>query len=94
MTKKEFIDSVQSSLDEGTANKKEIGAVLDALFNALKAELAANESAAWPGFGTFKVRERAAREGKNPRTGEAMKIPASRTVGFTPAAALKRRLNP
>jgi DNA-binding protein HU-beta len=45
------------------------------------------------GFGTFRVAERAAREGRNPRTGEAIHIPASRTVTFSASAALKDRLN-
>jgi nucleoid DNA-binding protein len=46
-----------------------------------------------PGFGTFEVRERAARSGRNPQTGEAMEIAASRSAGFKPASALKQSLN-
>jgi hypothetical protein len=42
-----------------------------------------------PGFGTFEVRERAARTGRNPKTGEELKIPASRVAAFKPGAALK-----
>ena len=45
------------------------------------------------GFGTFEVRERAARSGRNPQTGEAMEIAASRSAGFKPASALKQSLN-
>ncbi len=45
------------------------------------------------GFGKFKVTERAARKGRNPRTGEAVKIAASRTLKFTPARSLKASMN-
>ncbi len=45
------------------------------------------------GFGKFKVAERAARKGRNPRTGEAVKIAASRTLKFTPARSLKASMN-
>jgi DNA-binding protein HU-beta len=45
------------------------------------------------GFGTFKVAERAARKGRNPQTGEAVKIAASKTVKFKPAGALRTSLN-
>ena len=45
------------------------------------------------GFGTFKVAERAARKGRNPQTGEAVKIAASKTVKFKPATSLKAGLN-
>jgi DNA-binding protein HU-beta len=46
-----------------------------------------------PGFGKFKVKESAAREGRNPSTGEAIKIPASKKLSFTPAKAVKDQLN-
>jgi DNA-binding protein HU-beta len=45
-----------------------------------------------PGFGKFSVRQRAARDGRNPRTGETIKIKASKSVGFKPAAAFKGAL--
>jgi DNA-binding protein HU-beta len=44
------------------------------------------------GFGTFEVKKRAARQGRNPKTGEAMKIAASKSVGFKPSSVLKASL--
>ena len=60
-------------------------AVLDAVTEAL----ADGEKVALVGFGTFEVKERAARTGKNPRTGEAIEIPASKVPSFKAGAALK-----
>ena len=50
------------------------------------------ESISLVGFGTFKVVERAAREGRNPSTGEKIQVPASKTVKFTPSKSLKERV--
>ena len=92
MTKKEFIDSVRDALGEGIA-RPDIDTVLSALFDAFKAELKENGSVSWPGFGGFRVKERAARTGTNPRTKETIKIPASKTVTFRLSEPLKKRLN-
>ena len=56
-------------------------------------ELAAGRDVAIAGFGKFSVRERAAREGRNPATGETIQIAASRAAKFSAAAALKKQLN-
>lgn len=65
-------------------------AALDAAWEAISTALSEGDRVAIAGFGTFEVRERAARSGRNPRTGEPMEIPAGRSPAFKPAAALKQ----
>lgn len=66
---------------------------LDAFVEVIPAALAEGDTVAIPGFGTFSVRERAARTGRNPRTGESIQIPASRMPAFKPGKGLKDALN-
>ncbi len=66
--------------------------VVDAAFDVTIGELAAGRDVAIAGFGKFSVTERAAREGRNPATGETIQIAASRAAKFSAAAALKARL--
>lgn len=66
-----------------------VGATLAVIAEAL----ARGESVALPGFGTFEVRSRAAREGRNPRTGETLAIAATVVPAFKPAAGLKRAVS-
>jgi DNA-binding protein HU-beta len=67
--------------------------VVGAAFDAIAGELAARRDVAIAGFGKFSVTERAAREGRNPATGETIQIAASRAAKFSAAAALKQQLN-
>jgi DNA-binding protein HU-beta len=67
--------------------------VVGAAFDAIADELAARRDVAIAGFGKFSVTERAAREGRNPATGETIQIAASRAAKFSAAAALKQQLN-
>lgn len=67
--------------------------VVDAAFQAIAGELAAGQDVAIAGFGKFIVTERAAREGRNPATGETIQIAASRAAKFSAAGALKQQLN-
>lgn len=67
-----------------------MSSIIEQITNALSR----GESVTLPGFGSFKVNERAAREGRNPRTGEAIKIAASKTVVFKPGTQLKSAVNP
>jgi DNA-binding protein HU-beta len=66
---------------------------VDALFAAIADAAATGEEIALNGFGKFKVKQSAAREGRNPSTGAAIQIAASRKLAFTPAKALKDKLN-
>ena len=67
--------------------------VVDSMFSMITSAVQKGEEVSLFGFGTFKVAERAARKGRNPQTGEAVKIAASKTVKFKPATTLKASLN-
>ena len=91
MKKSELVKAVMGA--SGTElSLKDVEKVLDATFRELGRAVSRDGRFAWPGFGTFTVRERAARKGRNPGTGELMEVKASRTVAFKPAPALKGRL--
>lgn len=66
---------------------------LDALLQSVGDALKKGDRVQLVGFGTFKVTERSAREGRNPKTGQPMKIPASKTPSFTAGAELKKIVN-
>jgi DNA-binding protein HU-beta len=70
-------------------SKAAAGRTLDALIEIITAKVAKKEDVQLIGFGTFKASKRAARTGKNPRTGEALKIAATTVPKFTPGAAFK-----
>lgn len=79
MNKTELIDAVAAKSGQSKANT---AAVLDGMIEAVKESLAKSESVQLIGFGTFEVTERAAREGRNPATGAALKIAAKKVVKF------------
>ena len=88
MKKGDFVKAVVRG-SETQLTVKDAEEILDAVFREMGRALSGNGRFAWPGFGTFTVKERAARTGRNPQTGEAMKVAASRTVAFKPAPSLK-----
>ncbi|QCB39253.1 HU family DNA-binding protein [Sphingobium sp. PAMC28499] len=90
MTLTDIIASIAA--DEGLA-KTDVKKVVDALFAQVAAAAEKDEEVSIPGFGEFKVKHIAARDGRNPSTGEAISIAASKKLGFTPAKALKDKLN-
>jgi DNA-binding protein HU-beta len=67
--------------------------LVDELLKEIVVAASKGDEISLPGFGKFKVREAAAREGRNPSTGEIIAIPASRKLSFTPAKAVKDQLN-
>jgi len=75
--------------EKAELSKDKANEVLNVVLDEITRAVAKNDSVALIGFGTFSVRERSARMGKNPQTGEAMEIPASKTVGFKPGKKLK-----
>ena len=79
MNKADLIDSVADATD---MSKAEAGRALDAVLNGIAGALSQGDSVALVGFGTFNVRERAARMGRNPATGATIQIAASKGVGF------------
>ena len=86
MTKKELVDAVSSKAE---ITKAEANKVVNAVFDAVYEGIAKDGKVVLPGFGTFEVRSRTARVGRNPRTGEQIKIAASRVPAFKPGKALK-----
>ncbi len=86
MNKTEFINAVAAK--EGIEKKCAEKAV-NAVFATIADQLAKGEKIQLVGFGTFEVRERAEKQGRNPRTGETMTVPASKVPAFKAGAALK-----
>jgi len=90
-TKAELIDAIAGQAGVSKADaEKTIGAFFDVVVASVKKD----EKVAWPGFGSFSLTKRAAREGRNPQTGEKVKIAASKAVKFTASSTLKATLNP
>lgn len=90
MTKAELISAVAAASDG--LSKKAVEEIVDGVFDAVAGAIKSNGRFAYPGFGTFTVKARAARTGRNPQTGKSIKIPASKNVGFKAAPALKGKL--
>jgi DNA-binding protein HU-beta len=90
MIKAELIDAVVSQ--SGLA-KPEATRAVDAVFDAVTAALKSNDAVSLVGFGTFAVKARAARSGRNPRTGETIQIAATKVPGFKAGKALKDAVN-
>ena len=90
MNKSELIDAVAEGAD---ISKAAAARAVDAMFDAVSTALKNDDSVNLVGFGTFIVRERAARTGRNPRTGEAISIAASKVPAFKAGKALKDAVN-
>ncbi len=71
---------------------KAAGDAVNAVMEGISSSLERGDSVSLIGFGSLKVVQRSAREGRNPQTGEKMHIPASKSVKFTPGKALKQRV--
>ncbi len=91
MTKIELIEAVVESCDS-EVSRKMAGDVIEALFETMGKAIIEEQRFSYPNFGTFKVSERAARVGRNPRTGDEIQIAASKSVKFTPAPKFKSDL--
>ena len=90
MNKSELIEHIAKHAD---ISKAAAARALEALISGVKATLKKNNSVSLVGFGTFSVGKRAARAGRNPRTGAAIKIKAAKVPKFRPGKALKDHLN-
>lgn len=91
MNKAELTELVQKALGAETS-KRAAAEALEAVLASIAKGIKKDGSVQLIGFGTFKVAKRAARIGRNPKTGEAMKIKASKSVRFTPSSTLKGSL--
>ena len=90
MNKAELIDAIADSADLSKASaSRALDAVIDSVTNALKS----GDQVSLVGFGTFAVKERSARTGRNPQTGQPIEIAAAKVPGFKPGKALKDAVN-
>ena len=89
MTKQDLIEAVAKAT--GLSKRGAAGAV-DATITGIAKGIKKDKRLALSGFGTFTVRKRKARTGRNPQTGEKITIKASKTVGFKPSNSLKEKL--
>jgi DNA-binding protein HU-beta len=89
MTKSKLIEAVAGKMRQP---KKLVAETIRLAFDQIARAICEEERFCMPGFGTFSIRERKARNGFNPRTNKKMEIPAARTVGFRPAPELKKGL--
>lgn len=90
MNKSELIDAIASDAE---ISKAVAGRALDAAVSAVKHALRTKDSVTLVGFGTFYLGERAARTGRNPRTGKSIKIKAAKVPKFRPGKGLKDAVN-
>ncbi len=90
MNKTEFIAKVA---EKASLTQKDAAVAVNAVFDSVKEELVAGGKVQLLGFGTFEVRERAARTGRNPQTNETIKIKAAKAPAFKPGKGLKDAVN-
>jgi DNA-binding protein HU-beta len=90
MNKAELVDAVAQKTD---TSKTRTGDVVDAMLDAIRHTLARGDVVQLVGFGAFSAGKRAARTGRNPKTGDAIEIPATKTVKFTAGKAFKDAVN-
>lgn len=92
MNKTELIDDIAGRTD-GQISKKDIGSVVSAFLDAVSGSLAKGDPVTLVGFGTFKTSKRAARVGRNPRTGAELQIPERLSPSFVAGKSLKDAIN-
>ena len=90
MTKTDIVKKISLITD---FTKKESSEIVERVFDVVKSTLGAGEDIKIAGFGNFEVKEKAARRGRNPQTGEAVEISPRRVLTFKPSQVLKKSLN-
>jgi DNA-binding protein HU-beta len=90
MNKADFVDAVARRTE---LSKADAGRVVDAVIDCITAVLKKGDKVSLVGFGTFAVRKRSARKGRNPKTGAAIQIKAGKSPGFKAGKALKDAVN-
>ena len=90
MNKTDLVNAVASKAE---ISKKDAEAAVSAVVSSISEALADGEKVQLVGFGTFEVRDRAAKQGRNPRTGESITIPASKLPAFKAGSALKEAVS-
>ena len=89
MNKQDLIEAVLANKEAGIESKAAAARAIDAVLDGIAAGIKKDGNVQLIGFGTFSVKSRAARTGRNPQTGATIKIKASKTVGFKAGTALK-----
>jgi nucleoid DNA-binding protein len=89
MTKQQIIEAVSTKTGQG---KAEVETVVDSFLETIAEKLLGNERVDLRGFGSFVVKEKKARQGRNPRTGETIEIAAKRDAGFKPGKELTEKI--
>lgn len=79
--------------EKAELSKDKAGEVLNVILDQIASACAKGDAVTLVGFGTFQLKERSERQGKNPKTGVAITIPASKSVGFKPGKGLKDAVN-
>jgi len=90
MTKAELIEKVTRANRKRKVSKALVNDVVDSCFHIISQAVKKENRFSYPSFGTWTVRKRKARKGRNPQTGSMINIPASKTVGFKPSPDLKK----
>lgn len=90
MNKQELIDAIATATGE---SKRVAGDMLNATLDTIEAQVKKGEKVSLPGFGTFERRARSARTARNPRTGEEIKVPATKVPAFKPGATFKSNVS-
>ncbi len=90
MTKAELVDSVWGRSD---LSKKEAEVIVQTVLDSIVDSLNSGEKVELRGFGSFRLRDRASRQGRNPKTGEQVFVPAKKVPYFTPGKELKELIN-
>lgn len=90
MNKTELINKVSETTE---LSKKDAASAVDAVFDAIAEALQQGDKVQLVGFGNFEVRERSARKGRNPQTGEEIDIPASKVPAFKPGKSIRDAVN-
>jgi integration host factor subunit beta len=92
MTKSQLIDRIAEKMSQ--APRREVEAIVNAVFDSMLEALCRGERIEIRGFGSFAVKVRAPREGRNPKTGQKVSVPVRRALSFTGGKELRDRLNP
>lgn len=91
MNKEELVSAIAAA---SKMTKKDVNVVLDSTLKCVSDALKEEDKVTLVGFGTFQVKSRAAREGRNPKTGDVLKIPAKKVPVFTPGKGLRESISP
>ena len=94
MTKTDFIKKIRAGSTKAELTQEAATEIADLVFDTITSVIKEEEQFRFPGFGTFHLKNRPARTGRNPQTGKPLKIKASNTVTFRPASRLREEIAP